>query len=399
MRAKVGIFLLSLALALSVSPANATLSAAAIPTVFDALLKSATLSNPAMVLIDGATGEVVYEKNPNSARKPASVIKILAGVATLKYLDPQSVFTTSISLGVEKKTLVIAGSYDPWISLDHKVARKMNRASLPNLGFKSISAIKKVNKNSLKKITVLYSGLYPQDVANLKRFWAKRGFRPVMKAIKASQVAPSSGDLVVRETSPPISEILDFTIKWSDNYLADRLARLSSRAAGNAFSFAGAFDTYKEILTDLEIDSSKLSVIDGSGLSKENRMSAKMMGELLYKIRKDARYNLLYEFMPLGGVSGTLRSRFLTTAPQAIGLVRAKTGSLNGTVTLAGYVESVDREYIFVILADKIPRGTRANLKAREAIDRILGKIAAPIIQVETPEVIPVETPEAIPAP
>jgi len=220
-----------------------------------------------------------------------------------------------------------------------------------------------------------------------------------MKAIKASQVAPSSGDLVVRETSPPISEILDFTIKWSDNYLADRLARLSSRAAGNAFSFAGAFDTYKEILTDLEIDSSKLSVIDGSGLSKENRMSAKMMGELLYKIRKDARYNLLYEFMPLGGVSGTLRSRFLTTAPQAIGLVRAKTGSLNGTVTLAGYVESVDREYIFVILADKIPRGTRANLKAREAIDRILGKIAAPIIQVETPEVIQVETPEATPAP
>lgn len=123
------------------------------------------------------------------------------------------------------------------------------------------------------------------------------------------------------------------------------------------------------------------------------------MGELLYKIRKDARYNLLYEFMPLGGVSGTLRSRFLTTAPQAIGLVRAKTGSLNGTVTLAGYVESVDREYIFVILADKIPRGTRANLKAREAIDRILGKIAAPIIPVETPEVIPVETPEATPAP
>jgi D-alanyl-D-alanine carboxypeptidase len=95
--------------------------------------------------------------------------------------------------------------------------------------------------------------------------------------------------------------------------------------------------------------------------------------------------------MPVSGVSGTLRSRFLTTAPQAIGLVRAKTGTLNGTVTLAGYIESIDREYVFVTLADEIPRGTRANSKARAAIDRLLGRIAAPI----TPVIIS----EAVPAP
>lgn len=105
-----------------------------------------------------------------------------------------------------------------------------------------------------------------------------------------------------------------------------------------------------------------------------------MMGELLYKLRNDEKYNLLYESMPVGGVSGTLRSRFLTTAPQAVGLVRAKTGTLNGTVTLAGYVESIDREYVFVTLADEIPRGARAEKKAREALDRLLGRIAAPNI-------------------
>ncbi|PHX66566.1 MAG: hypothetical protein CK518_03645 [Actinobacteria bacterium] len=391
MRAKVGIFLLSLSIALSLAPAQAALSAASIPAVFDELLKSAVLSNPAMVLIDGTTGQVVYEKNSFSQRKPASVMKIFAGVATLKYLDPQSSFVTNISLGVEDRTLVISGSYDPWISLDHRVARKMKRTSLPYLAFNSLSAVKKANKGSLKKITVLYSGLYSQDISNLKKFWAKRGFKPVMRAITADEALLNSAALVVSDTSPRISEILDYMMKWSENNLAERLARLSSRASGSAFNSKGVSDTFVKILTDLEIDASKLTVIDASGLSKENRITAAMMGELLYKLRKDEKYALLYESMPVGGVSGTLRSRFLTTAPQAIGLVRAKTGTLNGTVTLAGYIESVDREYVFVTLADEIPRGTRANSKARAAIDRLLGRIAAPI----TPVIIP----EAVPAP
>ena len=391
MRAKVGIFLLSLSIALSLAPAQAALSAASIPAVFDELLKSAVLSNPAMVLIDGTTGQVVYEKNSFSQRKPASVMKIFAGVATLKYLDPQSSFVTNISLGVEDRTLVISGSYDPWISLDHRVARKMKRTSLPYLAFNSLSAVKKANKGSLKKITVLYSGLYSQDISNLKKFWAKRGFKPVMRAITADEALLNSAALVVSDTSPRISEILDYMMKWSENNLAERLARLSSRASGSAFNSKGVSDTFVKILTDFEIDASKLTVIDASGLSKENRITAAMMGELLYKLRKDEKYALLYESMPVGGVSGTLRSRFLTTAPQAIGLVRAKTGTLNGTVTLAGYIESVDREYVFVTLADEIPRGTRANSKARAAIDRLLGRIAAPI----TPVIIP----EAVPAP
>lgn len=268
MRAKVGIFLLSLSIPLSMAPAHSALSAASIPAVFDELLKSAALSNPAVVLIDGTTGQVVYEKNAYSQRKPASVMKIFAGVATLKYLDPQSFFETKIFLGSNDRTLVINGSYDPWISLDHKTARKMQRTSLPYLAFNSLSAVKKANSGSLKKITVMYSGLYSQDVTNLKKFWAKRGFKPVMKVVTPDEVLLNSGTLVVSDTSPTISEILDFTIKWSDNNLADRLARLASRAAGYSFNSQGVSDTFIKVLTDFEIDSSKLVAIDASGLSK-----------------------------------------------------------------------------------------------------------------------------------
>ena len=383
MRSRNFIVLLALASVLTAAPATAVLSPASIPAAFEELLQQRSLSNPAMILIDGTTGEVIYEKNSFSQRKPASVMKIFSGAVAIKYLDMQSRFTTNISLGVEEKTLVIQGSYDPWISLNHTVGRKMNRASLPYLAFNTLTAAKKSNKGSLKGMTVLYSGLYSQDVSNLKAFWAKRGFKPVMKAVSSDETLLNASELIVADQSPEISQILNYTLLWSENNLAERLARLSARAAGNSFNDQGVAQVFEALLAQYGIDPSKLVAKDASGLSKENRVTASMLGQLLYQLRKDPKYVLLYDSLPVGGVSGTLRSRFLTTAPSAVGLVRAKTGTLNGTVTLAGYVQSTDREYVFVTLADDISRGSAASAKARAAIDRLLGRIAAPNIPTE----------------
>jgi D-alanyl-D-alanine carboxypeptidase len=377
------IFVLALATVLTAAPASAVLSPASIPAAFEELLSKPSLSNPAMVLIDGTSGEVVYEKNSFSQRKPASVMKVFAGAVAIKYLDMQSRFTTNISLGVNEKTLVIQGSNDPWISLSHSVAKKMDRASLPYLAFNTLSAVKKSNNGSLKGITILYSKLYSQDVSNLKAFWAKRGFKPVMKAVSSDETLLNANEFIVGDQSPEVYKILDYMMLWSENNLAERLARLASRAAGNSFNDKGVAEEFEALLVEYGIDSSKLVTKDASGLSKENRVTATMMGQLLYQLRKDPKYTPLYNSLPIGGISGTLRSRFLTTAPNAVGLVRAKTGTLNGTVTLAGYVESTDREYVFVTLADDISRGNAASDKARAAIDRILGRIAAPNIPAE----------------
>ena len=386
MRSRLLILALALAALFTATPASAVLSAASIPAAFEELLHQPSLSNPAMILIDGSTGEVVYEKNSFSQRKPASVMKIFSGAAAIKYLDMQSRFTTSISLGVEEKTLVIQGSYDPWISLSHSVAQKMDRTSLPYLAFNALAAAKKSNGGSLKNLTVLYSGLYSQDVANLKSFWAKRSFKPVMKAINSDEALLNSGEFVVGDESPVISEILNYTLLWSENNLAEKLARLSARAAGNSFNDSGVAQLFQALLVEYGIDPGKLIVKDASGLSKENRITASMMGHLLFQLRKDPKYALLYDSLPVAGVSGTLRSRFLTTAPTAVGLIHAKTGTLNGTVTLAGYVQSTDREYVFVTLADDISRGNASSAKARSAIDRLLGRIAAPNIPTEISE-------------
>jgi D-alanyl-D-alanine carboxypeptidase len=377
------VFAVAIAFALIGSSASANLNPTEIPPVFEKLLNSPTLSNPAMIVIDGSTGETIYEKNIYAQRKPASVLKVLTAAMVLQYLDPLKVFTTEVRIAPEINTIYIKGSLDPWIGTTHSVARKMNRASLTHMASNVTNAVRRYNAGELVGYTVLYSGLYEQDVKNFKSYWAKRGFKPKFKAEKADQMLNETAVPVVTETSPPVSKILDWMMLWSDNQLADRLARLSSQAAGEPFGILGVERIFKRLLTELQIDSSKLVVKDASGLSRENKITAQMMGQLLFKLRKDARFTGLYSVLPVSGISGTLNERFIETAPTAVGLVRAKTGSLNGTATLAGYVESSDREYIFVTLADQIPRGYTPLKKARAAIDKILGRIAAPNIPAE----------------
>ena len=374
---------LCLATIVSIAPANAVLGPDSIPVVFEELMKNPSLSNPAMVVIDNSTGAVIYQHNAFSQRKPASVMKILSAGVTIEYLDLHSSFNTTVSINVGQKLIVIRGSLDPWISLDHNVGRKMHRASLPYMGFRTLSAIKGVNNGSLKNYNVIYSNLYSQDVANLKSFWAKRGFKPNMKSVKDDEAFILQGDLIASENSPTVAEILDWTLLWSDNLLAERLARLAAQSAGFSLDLKGIDKVFRLLLNHLQIDDSKLVVADASGLSKQNRITAQMMAELLYKIHKEEKFKPIYDSLPVGGVSGTLRNRFTTTAPSAVGLIRAKTGTLNGTATLAGFVESTDREYVFVLLADEIAKGNSALNKARAAIDRVLGRIAAPNIPTE----------------
>ena len=373
----------TLAAFFSVLPAQAALAPESIPAVFDELLKNQSLSNPAMILIDGNTGAIVYEKNAYSQRKPASVMKILTGAVVLEHLDPLTTLSTNVNINPELKTVIVKGSYDPWISLDHDTARKMNRASLPYIGFRTMSFVKEFNSGSLKNYKVIYSGLHSKDVSNLKAFWAKRNFKPAMKAVSEEEALTALGEQIVAENSPTIGALLDWVMLWSDNVISERLARLSAKAAGYNMDEKGVDSVFRDLLTKLEVDDSKLIVADASGLSRKNKITAKLMGELLYKLRKDEKYSLLYTGLPVGGVSGTLKTRFIKTVPAAVGLVRAKTGTLNGTATLAGYVQSTDREYVFVTLADEIPKGNTALNKARAAIDRVLGRIAAPNIPAE----------------
>jgi D-alanyl-D-alanine carboxypeptidase len=61
-----------------------------------------------------------------------------------------------------------------------------------------------------------------------------------------------------------------------------------------------------------------------------------------------------------------------------VGLIKAKTGWVNGTVSLAGYITQGEKELVFAVLADRIPRYYSATERARAAIDRMIGSLASP---------------------
>ena len=383
-------FLLALALVISATPAQALekLAPSAIPKVFQSLSNSKFLADPSMIVVDAMTGEVIFERNSTQARKPASVIKLLSATSVLSYIDSQKVFNTNIYKGVDPGTIVINGEYDPWISMIQSQAQKMGRTSLPRLGFNTINRYNELTGVEAKRLKILYTGLFPQDLANLQAFLKKRGIRTTAEKITAEDALLQSAEPLVLSASPTLETMVKWTLLWSDNVLAERLARLAAITSGETFNTQGVADTFHTVLTNFGIDPDKIEVADGSGLSKQNRVTAKAIADLLMKIRNDPKYVSVYEGLPIGGVSGTLQKRFVTTAPQAVGLVRGKTGTLSGTVSLAGYVDSEDRQYIFVAIADKIPRRYSASERARDTLDRILGKIAAPIF----PELLPVTT-------
>lgn len=361
------------------TPANA-LDPTSVSKVFTKYIENKGLANPSVVVIDEETGETVFEKNPNSLRKPASLQKLFTGVAAVNHLQMDQTFTTSLWSGSDSKTVVIQGSRDPWTSQYTSTAKKMGRTSLPRFQYHALKTLNELNEGAVNKATIYYSRLFAGDVATIKTLFRKNGVKAVMKPVSAQEAIERSSTLVIDSTSPTLEEMLTFALVWSDNVLSERIARLASSAAGNGLTEAGVEATFNELLTSFELDTKKVVVKDASGLSRKNRVTAKQVGELLIKIRNDERYAPVVNGLPVGGISGTLEKRFVKTAPSAVGLVKAKTGTLNGTANLAGYVESGDHEYAFVIIADKLPRTYSAGDRARAIVDRILGKIAAPFI-------------------
>jgi serine-type D-Ala-D-Ala carboxypeptidase/endopeptidase (penicillin-binding protein 4) len=390
MKSKKVVVFISLVLAMNVvqqHPAQAA-EPAAIKAAFTQLVKNNNLANPAVIVVDESTGEVVFEKNSLVARKPASVIKLITGAVAYTYLSPSDSYTTSLWMGIDTKTVVVQGSLDPWTTFSTTQADKLKRTSLGKLAYSAMTALGKANAGDYEDTMLYYSNLYPQDVAALRTYFKERNLAIILQKVTDKQAKELSLNQILTSTSPTLQVITDWMMTWSDNVLAERIARSAASAAGFTRDYAGVANVFRKLMTSLGIDTKNLVVKDGSGLSRENRVTAQQISQLLMVIARDEKLGALITGLPIGGVTGTLTERFIETAPSAIGLVRAKTGTLNGTTNLAGYVESENKEYIFVIIADKHSRSYTVTKRVRASMDKALGKIAKPLL----PVFLPVDT-------
>jgi D-alanyl-D-alanine carboxypeptidase/D-alanyl-D-alanine-endopeptidase (penicillin-binding protein 4) len=360
MRNKVLIGLLATLLTVGSSPSHALHS-------LDKYVASKQLASPGLLIINPADGKVIAQNSPESLRVPASVLKLVSTTAALHFVGPEKRYETAIFKTDNADEFLLKGSLDPWLTSNLTLSKKNNQRFLPSL-------LNKANPEN-RKIAIYYAGLFERDIYDLKVNLKARKIKATFEKIDSTKATEIARDQIASVTSEPLSEMVKFVNLWSDNRLADRLANSAARKIGYATSGKGLTKTFALALSELGIDHTGLKAMDGSGLSKSNRISAKTIVELLAKIRNNPTFASIYEGLPVGGITGTLQKRFLETAPNAVGNVHAKTGWVNRSVTMAGYVYDGDNEFVFAILADGITPTLSSRNKARAAMDRLLGTI------------------------
>ncbi len=372
------------------SGAPAALKSNTISPILKSAAVSKTLAHPGMILVDPETGKSIFEYSANSLRMPASLLKILSATALLDYVAPDFRFTTEILTGVEPNTLIIAGSLDPWMERNGVLAIKMGRVSLPKIVKTALKKLDSDNGAPIKTLRIEYSKMHGPDLDFIRAQFAARNIKVTTARVSAEVAQLNSKESIATFQSLPLQKIMDWMLIWSDNTLGNRMAMYASMKAGNGYSESGIQKTFVKTLADLEIDSTGLIAVDGSGLSRANRVSAQMLAQLLLKTYENDKYRTIYGGLPVGGVNGTMTKRFVKSAPKAIGLVRTKTGFLTGVVSLAGYVQGGDREYIFVAIADQIPKNRTGAKAARDALDIALAKFAKPVPSISpSPTAVP----------
>ena len=367
-------------LLLNIQPTHAVET---LPQPFFNYLNSKYLGDPGVILIDKASGEVIYESGSTKARTPASVLKLTSAAAIALTLDASTVFKTAIYKTEKRGVFVIWGENDPWITSNAKYRDANKRAYMPKLIKAAFASDKK-----LKKITLIYKGVNNSDIYYAKKALKRRAsvaYKPLSKNVEVESLVTEKLSEV---ESPPLSKMIRFAMLYSDNVLSQRLAMLATGKNGYPLNKDGLNDMAHEKLTSLGIDTTGMKLVDGSGLGGSNRISAVTVSQLLLKIRSEPQLKVVYDSLPVGGESGTLIGRYHTTAPQAVGIVKAKTGSTRHTVSLAGYTSSGEKEYVFVVIADGVGRTKRSQNAARSAIDRMLGTITKPVVIALTPPTV-----------
>jgi D-alanyl-D-alanine carboxypeptidase/D-alanyl-D-alanine-endopeptidase (penicillin-binding protein 4) len=164
----------------------------------------------------------------------------------------------------------------------------------------------------------------------------------------------------------------------SDNDLAEALSRQVAIATGRPATFAGGVAAVKAAIAGLGVDPSGLATVDASGLSPLDRVTPGLLVQLLHiaLVPQPDRTDMspIFEGLPVAGFSGTLSGRFSGAASAGAGVIRAKTGTLDGVVALAGYLQdSSGATLVFATIVTGVAETATSTTEA--AVDRLTASL------------------------
>ena len=354
----------------------------------------------AAVALDLATGTVLFTQNPGLSLAPASNEKLPLTYAALTTLGPTYRIETDV-LGEGEQdgttfsgTLVLRGGGDPTLST---AGLRSLAAQVRTYGIRRVTG-GIVADESYFDSRRMVAGWKPSFfidespplsalVVNRARVGRTVTRSPALAAGTAFRTALRSAGVVVDGTvrmgrvddfaipiaqveSPTLAAILRFMDRESDNFTAELLLKqLGAVSLDRGTSAAGA-SVVMQALAEAGVPMAGVRIVDGSGLSRLDRLTANAVAATLKAAWADPTVKPAFvAALPVAGVNGTMEDR-LRKAP-ARGRVLAKTGTTSDASALSGYVST---RFVFTVLQNGHPL---SYWWARRAQDRFVEVLAA----------------------
>jgi PBP4 family serine-type D-alanyl-D-alanine carboxypeptidase len=176
--------------------------------------------------------------------------------------------------------------------------------------------------------------------------------------------------LVASHVSPRLGELVRVVNKRSQNFFAEQILKTLGAVVEEKGSFAEGGEVVRDLLRGFGISTRLVAIADGSGLSRNNIVTARVTSELLVAMRSHPLFDHFYDSLLIAGEEGDPR-RF--DSPAAIGNIHTKTGTLRSVSALSGYATTLDGELLaFSIITNGMPGGKGASIALEDAIAEAL---------------------------
>jgi D-alanyl-D-alanine carboxypeptidase/D-alanyl-D-alanine-endopeptidase (penicillin-binding protein 4) len=341
-------------------------------------------SQVGLMVYDLTADQVLYERNSRQLMRPASTMKLLTAITALDYLGSDYLFSTrlhytgQIDNGVLRGNIFCVGGFDPMVSDGDINAMAGN---LRAMGIDRVEGY--IVADQSMKDTLSYGEGWCWDDKNPRLLPLTVGRKDVFPerlqreladvGVATDAVVLANGTCPVQSTlvcqsCHTMDQVLERMMKMSDNFYAEAMFYQIAAAAGKGPARAdAAVEVVRQLIRRLGLDDSIYRIADGSGLSLYNYLSAELETQLLrYAWRNGHIYAHLAPSLPVAGVDGTLKKRMLKTA--AKGNVHAKTGTLTGISSLAGYCTAANGHTLAFAI---INQGVMQSQRAKSFQDRV----------------------------
>ena len=335
-------------------------------------------SQVAIMVWDLQADSCIYRHRERQLMRPASTMKLLTAITALDRLGgsyqfkTQLKYTGKIEEGVLYGDVYCVGGMDPRFNTDDMRAFV---SSLQDMGVDTIRGSIYADR-SMKDADLLGEGWCWDDdnpVLSPLVFARKDGFmdRFVDRLKDAGIVLEADTPQVKRCPESAFSvctrfhtmdQIMQKMMKESDNLYAESMYYQIAASTGNKWASAkSARNVERQLIRKIGLDPARYKLADGSGLSLYNYLSAELEVKLLrYAYLNGNIMDHLKHSLPIGGVDGTLKKRMKNSFVH--GNVKAKTGTLTGIISLAGYCTAANgHELCFAIINNGIMHGNNAR--------------------------------------